>query len=219
MGMFNAGFVLIEQPKATAYLVFDENTLAVAMKGSDQPIKIQPPVHTATELFLGVVPRTPRFPESIDEVHALLDESGSAGDGIAFKADTVEELAKKIGLDPKALKETIDTYNASCKAGMDWDYYKPAEYLVPLNKPPYYAAKGTPGNDGAFGGVRVNPDMQAYKKGGGLVEGLYVVGDFATGKHIVMGGIKVHAINNSSWAYASGFIAASNMFNYLESLK
>ena len=65
--------------------------------------------------------------------------------------------------------------------------------------------------------MRVNPDMQAYKKGGGLVEGLYVVGDFATGRYINMTGVKVQVINDLSWAFASGFIAANSACKYLKS--
>ena len=135
---------------------------------------------------------------------------------MAFRADTLEELAGKMGIDPGTLKETVTTYNASCEAGADWDFFKPARDLVPLNKRPYYAVKGTLGSDGAFGGVLVNPDMQAYKQGGGLVEGLYAAGDFASGRHIVMGGVKIQVINDCSWAFASGFIAASSVCNYLK---
>ena len=72
--------------------------------------------------------------------------------------------------------------------------------------------------DGAFGGVRVNPEMQAYKSDGGLVEGLYVTGDFASGRHINMGGVKRQVLNDLSWAFSSGFLAGTNAGKYLESL-
>jgi len=122
-----------------------------------------------------------------------------------------------VGLDSETLKETVTEYNTACEAGADWDFFKPAEDLVPLNRSPYYAVKGTLGSDGAFGGVRVNPDMQAYREGGGLVEGLYVVGDFASGRHVNMSGVKKQVINDCSWAFASGFIAGNSAGKYLES--
>ncbi len=31
--------------------------------------------------------------------------------GIVFKADTVEEMAKKMNVDPKVLQQTLDRYN------------------------------------------------------------------------------------------------------------
>ena len=37
-------------------------------------------------------------------------------EGMAWKADTVEELAAQIGVDPAALAETVARYNASCDA-------------------------------------------------------------------------------------------------------
>lgn len=206
MGIFNAGHVLMEQPKGIAYAVFDENTLAAAIKESKKP-------HDGDSGFLGPL----KFPETTEEVYANIDQTLSVKNRDAFKADTIEELAGKMGVGPETLKETVAVYNASCEAGVDWDYFKPARDLVPLNKSPYYAVKGTLGSDGAFGGVLVNPDMQAYKEGGGLVEGLYVVGDFASGRHIVMGGVKMQVINDCSWAFAGGFIAASSACKYLES--
>lgn len=207
MGLFNAGHVLMDQPEGISYAVFDENTLAAAIEESKKP-------HEGYGGFFGFA----EFPATMDEVYADIDKAIGANGSGAFKANSIEELAGKMGVDHVALKETISAYNASCEIGMDWDYYKPAKNMVPLNKGPYYALKGTLGSDGAFGGVLVNPDMQAYKKGGGLVEGLYVVGDFASGRHISMNGVKVQVINDCSWAFASGFIAASSACKYLESL-
>jgi hypothetical protein len=90
--------------------------------------------------------------------------------------------------------------------------------LIPLNKPPYYAFVGNLMTDGAFGGVHVNPEMQAYKPNGGLVEGLYVTGDFTSSRFINLGGVKLQVINDLSWAFASGFLAGTNAGKYLESL-
>jgi len=205
MGLFNGGHVLMEQPKGVSFTVFDENTLTAAVAESKKP-------HEGYGGFFGF----PKFPDTMDEVHANMEKAFQDNKSNAFKADTIEALAGKMGISPEALKETVNAYNASCKAGADWDFFKPAKDLVPLNKGPYYAIKGILGSDGAFGGVRVNPDMQAYKKDGGLVDGLYVVGDFASGRHIVMAGVKVQVINDCSWAFASGFIAANSACKYLE---
>jgi fumarate reductase flavoprotein subunit len=158
-----------------------------------------------------------KFPETTEEIYSNIEKTLIENEQFAFRANTIEELAEKMGLDPGTLKETINDYNASCEAGADWNFFKPVQDLVPLNKSPYYAVKGTLGSDGAFGGVLVNPDMQAYREGGGLVEGLYVVGDFASGRHINMSGVKIQVINDSSWAFASGFIAGNSACKYLES--
>ncbi|MBN1625377.1 MAG: hypothetical protein JW944_02540 [Deltaproteobacteria bacterium] len=83
--------------------------------------------------------------------------------------------------------------------------------------PPLYASRTTLGNDGAFGGVKVNPDMQAYKADQkSLVEGLFVTGDFATGRHCAFNGHKRQAINDLSWAVSSGFLAGNSATGYLK---
>jgi len=119
----------------------------------------------------------------------------------------------------KNFLETLKTYNEYCAKGADLVCFKKKDYLVPINKPPFYASQSGLGTDGAFGGVRVNPEMQAYKTNcKNLVEGLYVTGDFATGRHISLGGVKLQVLNDLSWAFSSGFLAGTNVANYLKKL-
>jgi fumarate reductase flavoprotein subunit len=123
-----------------------------------------------------------------------------------------------MGVNKKDFLETIRKYNENCEKGRDWDFFKRKDALVPINKPPYYAYMGKLMTDGAFGGVQVNPEMQAYKPDGGLVEGLYVTGDFTSSRFINFGGIKHQVINDLSWAFSSGFLAGTNAGRYLEGL-
>jgi fumarate reductase flavoprotein subunit len=121
-----------------------------------------------------------------------------------------------MGIDPAALKETISNYNRYCEEGFDRDCFKEKEYLVPCNQAPYYAVRAKLGTDGAFGGVLVNGDMQAYRQDGSLIDGLYVTGDFASGRFVNMTGAKVQILNDMSWALASGFLAGTNAANGLK---
>jgi fumarate reductase flavoprotein subunit len=205
--IFFTGHLLMDQPEGMTYSIFDENTLCVAIDESKK-------VHEGWGGYYGF----PKFPETMEEVHANIDKAFEGSNIDAFRADTVEELAQQIGVPSDVLKTTIAVYDASCKDGVDWEYFKPAKDLVPLNKSPYYAVRGHLSSDGAFGGVLVNHEMQAYKQGGGLVEGLYVIGDFASGRHINMSGVKIQVINDCSWAFAGGFIAANSAVKYLGSL-
>ena len=66
-------------------------------------------------------------------------------DGVLFMADTVEELAEKIGVPADKLAETIATYNHAAETGMDWDCYKPADWMVPMNEAPLLCGKGLSG--------------------------------------------------------------------------
>jgi fumarate reductase flavoprotein subunit len=159
-----------------------------------------------------------RLPDTMEEVYKSIKEGFAKGDRYMFKADTLEELADKIGVNKKNFIETVKKYNESCEKGVDLDFFKRKDALVSINKPPYYAFFGKLMTDGAFGGVQVNPDMQAYKPDGGLVEGLYVTGDFASGRFINLGGVKRQVLNDLSWAFSSGFLAGTNAGRYLESI-
>jgi len=208
IGHFEDGHVQIEQPHGQSFNIFDENTLAATFK-------IPKRTQTAGDQnIMGDI----NLPNTMEEVYKDINEGFARGDHYMFKADTLEELADRIGVNKKNFLDTIRKYNENCARGADLDFFKSKNTLVPINKPPYYAFLGKLMTDGAFGGVLVNPDMQAYKPDGGLVEGLYVTGDFASGRFINLGGVKRQVINDLSWAFSSGFLAGTNAGKYLESL-
>jgi fumarate reductase flavoprotein subunit len=210
MGLFDAGHVQLDQPDAQTYDIFDMNTIAAALKFqkcidagncSDERYVMGPPDGSISLL-----------PDTMEEIDSDLKNSS----GI-IQADTLEELADKMGVNKKNFVETVKKYNECCEKGADLQCFKKKEYLAPINKAPYYASSAGLSTDGAFGGVRVNPEMQAYKSDhSSLVDGLYVTGDFATGRHISLGGVKRQVINDLSWAFSSGFLAGTNVAEYLK---
>lgn len=239
MGIFRSGHLLAEQPEGISFSLFDNNTvLAAAKEAKEHPASgyggffghphfPENPIQDILDTMNGKF-KTPFGPPDDDgkkreptEGEKLMKEE-SVTDGAApmqgmnmiFRADTIEELAGKIGVSADALKETIAHYNECCENGFDDEFFKPAKHLVPLTGP-YYALRCNLGTDGAFGGVKVNGNMQAYKDGGGLVEGFYVVGDFASGRFINDLGFKRQIINDLSWAFASGLIAGESAVEYL----
>ncbi len=65
--------------------------------------------------------------------------------------------------------------------------------------------------------MRVNGRMEAYAADRKhTVEGLYVTGDFASGRYTLLGGYKAQVLNDLSWAFASGFLAGTNASDYLD---
>lgn len=203
MGVFDSGSVLVEQPEGKAFVIFDENNLRHAIEaGEDQP---QPQ--------LAMPFGASHFPETMEEAKADMLPALEKNDGVLFMADTVEELAEKIGVPPQKLKETIDIYNHAAETGMDWDCYKPAQWLTPMNEAPFYAVKASLGTDGAFGGVEIDEHMQAKAAAGGLVDGLFVVGDLASGRFLNMAGIKKQILNDMSFAVSSGYVAGTYVGN------
>jgi len=208
LGFFDGGSVLTNQPGGQSWDIFDENTIAAAFKYHKLPESEKKP-----EKDVDLVPGFKAYlPDTMEEIQNDLKNNSS---GI-IKADTLEELADKIGVDKKNLLETIKRYNEGCEKGTD-DFFKSKEFMARINKAPYYASRGSLGTDGAFGGVRVNHEMQAYKADRtSLVEGLYVTGDFASGRHVNVRGVKWQVLNDLSWAFSSGFLAATNAARYLD---
>jgi fumarate reductase flavoprotein subunit len=208
LGFFNGGSVLTNQPGGHSWDIFDENTIAAAFKYNQLPESEKEPEKEDVDL----VPNFKVYlPDTMEEIQTDLKNNSSS----IIKADTLEELADKIGVNKKNFLETIKRYNKGCEKGID-DFFKNKKFLTPINKAPYYASRGNLGTDGAFGGVRVNHEMQAYKSDRtSLVEGLYVTGDFASGRHLNVRGVKWQVINDLSWAFSSGFLAGTNVVKYL----
>lgn len=59
------------------------------------------------------------------------------------KADTLEELAEMLGLDPEIFTKSVEDWNATCAKGSDEDSVWPykSEWLIPIEKAPYYGAR------------------------------------------------------------------------------
>ena len=95
--------------------------------------------------------------------------------GSVVKADTVEELAVKIGVDAVGLGKTLDTWNADVAQGADLSFGK-MEALNPINQGPFYAARVLSYNLGSLGGLKINVDAQVCRFDGTPIDRLYAGG-------------------------------------------
>ena len=96
--------------------------------------------------------------------------------GAILQAETVEELAAALQLNPEALKETITHYNAACAAGDDDYYGKAPEYLMALENAPFYAFRVIHDTCVSIGSIKTNNNFQAVNSQGEAIKGLYVIG-------------------------------------------
>lgn len=96
-----------------------------------------------------------------DQAYAVFDEtvfqSSSAIReyyelGYITKADTIEELADQIGLNPAVLKDTVDKYTEAAIAGEDTKFGRPL-FPSDLTTAPYYATAVEPVVHNHTGGV------------------------------------------------------------------
>ena len=96
-----------------------------------------------------------------------------------YKADTIPELANKIGITPNILRYTLNRYNLLCEAGEDKDMHKPAEYMVAMKEGPWYAVKAIITNFGTVGGIVTNAEAEVVDKDGNSIPGLYAAGEIS----------------------------------------
>ncbi len=101
--------------------------------------------------------------------------------GTVFKADTIEELAEQIGVDPDTLVETVDHYNEMMRNGKDDDFGR-STGLGEVNNPPYYSAKTVPAACDTAGGLVVDPEtMQVLDVFDDPIPHLYAAGSNISG--------------------------------------
>ncbi|MDI9589681.1 MAG: FAD-dependent oxidoreductase [Acidobacteriota bacterium] len=98
------------------------------------------------------------------------------GNHVVAKADTLEELAEKIGIDPEGLVSNVEEYNQMCAGGFDTLFEKDHEFLQPLEDGPFYACRQYMGAYGTLGGVLINSRMEVMTDEGTVIDGLYCVG-------------------------------------------
>ena len=110
-------------------------------------------------------------------------ESYARNKAPVFQADTIEELAKKAGLDPKKLVAVIDEYNKACKNNTR-DKLTPPNSLSearPVIKAPFYAVPFQGGMTATFGGPLINTRGQVLDTENNVIRGLFAIGNAAGG--------------------------------------
>lgn len=145
-------------------------------------------------------------------------------EGVIFhKADTLEELAEKTGIDADGLKASVARWNENVAAGHDADfgkgdndfdiYYgdsrlKPNPCLGPIEKPPYYAVRLHPGELGTNGGLDADEAARVRREDGSVIPGLYAVGNCSAA---VMGRSYPGAGSTLGPAMVFGYLAARDI--------
>ena len=124
------------------------------------------------------------------------DNSDAVKKGWILKADSIEELGKKIleqkdnggKMDPKVLAETVARYNEFCKEGEDKDFGRLKSTLQPVAEGPFYAVPLVAGGPNTKGGLAAKL-ARSTGLGSEADSGLYAVGEIASAlKFVYQGG-------------------------------
>ncbi len=95
----------------------------------------------------------------------------------AWYANSIVDLAQKTGLPPNILQKTIDEYNAMTKEGIDYDYKRPKESLVPIENPTYFAVLTYATSLISFGGLAINEKLQVLNQDNKPIKSFYAAGE------------------------------------------
>ncbi|MCT3347967.1 flavocytochrome c [Lactobacillus hominis] len=127
--------------------------------------------------------------------------------GTLFRDNTLEGLAKQIGMDPDTLVETIKTYNSYVDQGSDPEFHKNVLGLK-CEVGPFYATPRKPAIHHTMGGLVIDTKARVLNKQGEPIKGLYSAGENAGGIHAGnrLGG------NSLADIFTFGRIAANTAF-------
>lgn len=137
--------------------------------------------------------------------------------GKVKKADTIGELAEKIGVPAANLIETWERFNRFAAQGVDEDFHRgESSYdnyfgtpklknpnLTPVVKPPFYAFTMGLTDLGTKGGMVTNANAQVLRKDGVPIEGLYAAGNNSA------------AVMGASYAGAGATIGPAMVFGWV----
>jgi fumarate reductase flavoprotein subunit len=165
--------------------------------------------------FMSLGVHTPPY-VPMPDVMKELDEALASGNEAIFIADTIEDLAGKIGADPAVFKATVDAYNVCVDNKRDTMFQKTPEYLRPCKTGPFYAFEVANGYFTTVGGLRVNKDTEVINEAGEVIPGLYAGGCDAGGLFGDTYDVGILAGSQASWAVNSGRIAAERVVEYLK---
>lgn len=103
--------------------------------------------------------------------------------GFVIQGDTIEALAKEIGVPADQLTATLDTWNSAVKNKEDAEFGRTTAMDHDLSSGPYYAIKIAPGIHYTMGGVKINTNTEVLNKDGQPIPGLFAAGELTGGLH------------------------------------
>ena len=102
-------------------------------------------------------------------------------EGYIIVADTLDEMAEKLGCDAETLKATVDAFNASVESGED--EFGRTLYSTKLENGPWVATPRTACLHHTMGGVTIDTLGNVLDEAGNPIEGLVAAGEITGGIH------------------------------------
>ena len=116
----------------------------------------------------------------------------------AKKSDTLEGLAKELGLPVAPFLATVKRYNELAHAGKDTDFYKRADRLFPIETPPFYGGPTSSALLVVMGGLVVNARCNVCDAKFEPIPGLYAAGNAMGGRFAADYGLAAAGVSHGS---------------------
>ena len=102
-------------------------------------------------------------------------------EGYIIVADTLDEMAEKLGCDAATLKATVDTFNASVDSGED--AFGRTLFTTKLENGPFVATARQACVHHTMGGVKIDTECHVLDADGNVIPGLVAAGEVTGGIH------------------------------------
>lgn len=103
--------------------------------------------------------------------------------GLVVHGETIEDLAKKINVDPSNLKQTVTTWNQAVENHDDAEFGRTTGMDRGITKPGFFAIHIAPAIHYTMGGIHITPKTQVLDGNGDIIKGLFAAGEVAGGLH------------------------------------
>lgn len=102
--------------------------------------------------------------------------------GKVIRADSIEELAEKIGVNPKVLLKTHEDFNKCAEKGIDEEFGRTL-FAGKIDNPPFYASMRMPTVHHTMGGIEIDLNCHVLDEDKKVIPGLYAAGEVTGGIH------------------------------------
>ena len=100
--------------------------------------------------------------------------------GIVTKSETVDEMARGMGVSKAVLRETLEKYNRATRAGFDPEFGKTI-FTQTVDHPPYYWGRERIFVHTSFDGIGTDREARVINASGEPIPGLFAAGEIAGG--------------------------------------
>lgn len=116
-----------------------------------------------------------------DEIEQALETPEIEGAKLALIAPTPSRnLPSRWTSTPEEAVKAVERYNELCEKGIDEDFGKAAEYLIPVKTPPFYGFRETLECQTSLGGIDIDPFNRVVDAAGAVIPGLWAGGSDAS---------------------------------------